>query len=895
MRIQQLNTEQALHRLHTTAQGLSSAEAARRLTQFGANAIAAVPATPLWRRFARGFTHFFAVVLWIAAGLAVFAEHAEPGQGMGPLAAAIVGVICINATFSFWQEYRAQHALQALEQLLPRRVRVLRDGALHDINADALVPGDIIALRGGDGVPADCRLIESFGVQVNNAPITGESLPLARDAARTGDEDLMHSVNVLLAGTTVLTGDGQALVFATGDHTEIGKIAHLTQHERGVASPLQIEIARVSRVVAIIAGALGVLFFFIGQWLGLSFWQNLMFAIGIIVANVPEGLLPTVTLALAMGAQRMAKRNALIRHLPSVETLGSVTVICTDKTGTLTQNRMAVAQIFDGHDIFSADTLRAAEARNAAQQRLLESAAWCHNLRSTVIDGNTRWAGDPLEEALTRYAHTTLGALPSVTRSDELPFDAQRRMVSVVLTRGLQRVAYSKGALEALLPRCAFVLNDNTVHALDAATTQRFERAQHELAQRGLRVLALAYRELPEPYLRDHVEQELVLLGLIGIADPARPEVPDAIARCRAAGIRVIMVTGDHPVTAQAIARDIGLTNDLAPPLVLTGEQLKHLSKAELNLALDAPSLIFARVAPDQKLLIVQALQDKNEIVAVTGDGVNDAPALKQADIGIAMGGDGTDVAREAAHMVLLDDNFATIVAAIEEGRAVFANIRKFMTYILTSNIPELAPYLAFMLFKIPLPLTVIQILAVDLGTDMLPALALGAERPDPALMQQPPRARHARLLDRALLLRAYLFLGPLEAVAAMATFFFVLDRADWSYGATLDAHAPLYLQATSACLAAIIVMQVMNVFLCRSETRSTLTSAPWSNRLLLPAVASEIALIVWIVYSTWGNALFGTAPLDVNVWAFALLFAPLLLILEEARKWWMRARSSIR
>ena len=894
MRSQQLNTEQALHRLHTTAQGLSSVEATRRLVQFGANAMAAVRTTPLWRRFARGFTHFFAVVLWIAAGLAAFAEHAEPDQGMGALAVAIVGVICINAAFSFWQEYRAQRALQALERLLPRRVRVLRDGALHDINADALVPGDIIALRGGDGVPADCRLLESFGVQVNNSSITGESLPLARDAARAGDDDLIHSVNVLLAGTTLLMGDGQALVFATGNHTEIGKIAHLTQQERGVATPLQIEIARVSRIVAIIAGVLGVSFFGIGQWLGLSFWQNLMFAIGIIVANVPEGLLPTVTLALAMGAQRMAKRNALIRHLPSVETLGSVTVICTDKTGTLTQNRMAVAQVFDGHDIFTADALRTTTTLSVAQQRLLESAAWCHNLRSTVVDERARWVGDPLEEALTNYAHTTLVELPSVTRADELPFDAQRRMVSLVLQCGPRRVAYSKGALEAVLPRCSFVLNDNTALPMDAATTERFERAQHELAQRGLRVLAFAYRELPEPYAREHVEEELILLGLIGIADPARPEVPAAIARCRAAGIRVIMVTGDHPVTAQAIAHDIGLTNELTPPRVLTGEQLKHLSKTELSLALDAPSLIFARVAPDQKLQIVQALQNKNEIVAVTGDGVNDAPALKQADIGIAMGGDGTDVAREAAHMVLLDDNFATIVAAIEEGRAVFANIRKFMTYILTSNIPELVPYLAFMLFKIPLPLTVIQILAVDLGTDMLPALALGAERPDPGLMLQPPRPRHARLLDRALLLRAYLFLGPLEALAAMATFFFVLERGSWSYGTLLNAHVPLYLEATTACLAAIIVMQVLNVFLCRSDTRSVFASAPWSNSLLLPAVGSEIALIMWIVYSEWGNALFGTAPLDVNVWAFALLFAPLLLVLEEARKWWLRARAAI-
>ncbi|HEX9179965.1 MAG TPA: HAD-IC family P-type ATPase, partial [Burkholderiales bacterium] len=369
-----------------------------------------------------------------------------------------------------------------------------------------------------------------------------------------------------------------------------------------------------------------------------------------------------------------------------------------------------------------------------------------------------------------------------------------------------------------------------------------------------------------------------------GMEDPPRPEVPDAIRRCRAAGIKVIMVTGDHPHTARAIAREIGLVQS-PNPVVITGDELRRMVGSELQLALDAPEILFARVAADQKMLIVQALRRKKQVVAVTGDGVNDAPALRRADIGIAMGASGTDVAREAADIVLLDDNFASIVNAVEEGRAVYQNIRKFMTYILTSNVPEIVPYLAFVLLRIPLPLTVIQILAVDLGTDMVPALALGAERPDPESMRRPPRARHERLLDWKLLGRAYLFLGVMEAIAAMAAFFFVLQQAGWSYGEALQRMDPLYLQATAACLAAIIVMQVVNVFLCRHPTESAFRFGLFSNRLLLLGIAVEVALILAIVYTPWGNALFGTASLGPEVWLYMVPFALAMLALEELRK----------
>jgi magnesium-transporting ATPase (P-type) len=400
------------------------------------------------------------------------------------------------------------------------------------------------------------------------------------------------------------------------------------------------------------------------------------------------------------------------------------------------------------------------------------------------------------------------------------------------------------------------------------------------MTERGLRVLALAYRSLPQHSAEP--ENRLIFAGLAGLVDPPREAVPEAMRTCHAAGIRVIMITGDHPQTARALAREIGLAQD---PVTVNGDKLRLMSDADLHLQLDEPELIFARTSAEQKMRIVQALQRKGEIVAVTGDGVNDAPALKCADVGIAMGISGTDVAKESADIILLDDNFATIVAAIEEGRAVFDNLRKFLTYILTSNIPELVPYLAFVLFKIPLPLTIIQILAVDLGTDMLPALALGAEKPDPEVMHRPPRPRTERLLNRSALLRAYLFLGPLQALAGMAAFFFVLQGGGWQAGTLLASNDSLYLQATTACLTAIIAMQVVNVFLCRHPVMSSLNRGYGSNRLIWYGVMFELLLLLLIVYTPWGNRLFGTAALGIEVWLFILPFMLVMLLAEELRK----------
>lgn len=889
MKIHQLPPLEAIASLKSSVEGLSQVEAARRLREFGLNQVEAVAREHLLLRFLKNFTHFFAIILWLAAVLAFVAEWHEPGQGMATLGFAILGVIVVNGLFSFWQAYRAEKTLAALRKLLPPQVKVMRGGMLTQLLAEQLVPGDIVLLAQGDNVPADCRLIEAFGVKVNNATVTGESLAKSRQVDASEEEVLFHSKNVLLAGTSLVSGEARVLVFATGMHTEFGKIAHLTQTAEVALSPLQLEIARLSRFVALLATLLGVVFFMVGEAIGLTFWQNFIFAIGIIVANVPEGLLPTVTLALAMATQRMARRHALVRHLPSVETLGAVTVICTDKTGTLTLNQMMVKSVFLANAAYTPDILRQQPELIAHYRHFLLTASLCQDLQETVQRGKSTLLGDPMEMALVEMSHSVMPEQPHYLRVDEIPFDTDRMRVSTLHRTPDGLMLYCKGAPETVLPLCQNILLADGVVSLTPELKADLVQQQNKMAEAGLRILAFAYREVSSSYGDvKQLEQDLVFTGLVGLEDPPRPEVAAAIQKCVAAGIKVIMITGDNPYTAVAIAREIGLVHT-ASPVVLTGEMLAKLSASQLQLTLDAPEIIFARVRADQKMQIVDLLKKKQHIVAVTGDGVNDAPALKSAHIGIAMGITGTDVAKASADMILLDDNFASIVSAIEEGRAVFDNIRKFLTYILTSNIPELVPYLAFALFKIPLPLTIIQILAVDLGTDLMPALGLGTEKPGAGIMQQPPRDRRDRLINWNLLLRAYLFLGMLEAAAAMAAFFFVLRLAGWQYGQDLPQNEPLYLQATTACLSAIIVMQVVNVFMCRSARLSVFTTGLRGNPLLLWGVALEILLILLIDYTSWGNQLFGTAPIALRVWLFIIPFALGMLLLEEIRKQVMR------
>ena len=906
--INQLSVDDVLRRLETGHGGLSLDEAHRRLAHHGPNILTAPARFALIRGLIRHFTHFLAVLLWIAAGLAFTADALKPGEGMATLGWAILGVIIINAVFAFLQEYKAERAVQALRRLLPDKAWVIRDQQSVEIARYEIVPGDVLILEEGERVPADARLIDATDLRVDNAALTGESQPKHRTADPTNDGHWLDLPNLVFAGTTILSGHGHAVVFASGMRSEFGKIAALTTSVTPGLSPLQKEIITVTRIVALISLAMGATFFLVGLWTGLGFWISAIFGIGIIVANVPEGLLPTVTLALAMSSQRMAKRRALIKHLPAVETLGCTTVICTDKTGTLTENRMKVDRFYaDGLVIEAREGCFFTRGRLVSNtdaerwQAFFDALLHCHNAkRVRRPDGHVVISGDPTEVALLEFAIAHgLAHRPPLRRMGELAFDADRKRMSTLHWYEGRLVAFTKGAPESVLPLCTRALVNGEAIALTADERTSILAQSRAFAEQAYRVLAVAMRDIahqPEHIEAETVEGDLTFLGLVAMMDPPHREVPDAIARCRRAGVRVVMITGDHPLTALAIARKIGLAPAQPAPHptgfvpVIEGAQLDRMTEDHVRQLLtptrtDEPDPVFARMAPRHKMRIVSLLKDLGNVVAVTGDGVNDAPALKQADIGVAMGIAGTDVAKEIADIILLDDNFATIVNAIEEGRTVYDNIRKFSTYILASNVPEIVPFLGYGFIGMPLALTIPQILAVDLGTDMIPALGLGTEPPHDDVMDVPPRPRSERLLSLPLLLRAYLFLGILEAALAMGGFFFYLSSQGWTWGTPINWDSPLYRQATTVTLAGIVLAQIANVFACRSDRRSAFRLGWLSNPLILWGIATELTILGLIAYTPIGNEIFGTSPLPMWIFGPLTLSALLLLFVEEGRK----------
>jgi sodium/potassium-transporting ATPase subunit alpha len=874
MKIHKLSREEVFRSLVTSEKGLSDADAKRRLHEYGLNEIKAVRKTSLFLKLISQFTHFLAILLWISAFLAFLSEYLRPGEGMLTLGIAIIGVIVINAIFTFIQEFRAEKAVEALKKLLPFNVKVLRDGATREIPASEVVPGDVILLEEGDKVPADARLIDENRLMVNNAPLTGEAESKPR-SHRPFDGEYLESPNIVFAGTLVLSGSGKAAAFATGMTTEFGKIAHLTSAVEPGLSPLQREIIKVTRIIALIAITTGIFFLAIGTLIGRSFWHNLLFAIGITIANVPEGLLPTVTLSLAMGSQRMAKKKALIKNLTSVETLGSVTVICTDKTGTLTQNRMEVERVwtFDG--------------QQSTVSNMMKIAYLCNN--ALYEDG--KYKGDPTEVAILRKAREISGDIKA-ERIFEIPFDSERKRMTTVNVVDGKTVVLTKGALETVLPLCNTILKDGEFRELNDINKGLLTQAYHLMMDEGLRVMAFALSDnkgvvSDRPASDLLVESELTLVGLIGLEDPPRPEVQGALKKCHGAGIKVIMITGDASRTAIAIARQIGLVE--GNPVVVDGYSMDSMKDETLRDAIAAKEIIFARMTPRHKMRVVSILKDEGERVAVTGDGVNDAPALKKADIGIAMGKSGTDVAKEAADVVLLDDNFATIVNAVEEGRSIFENIKKFITYIFAHGTPEAIPYILFALFKIPLPLTVMQILAIDLGTETIPALALGMETPEVNIMNNPPRALGKGLIDRSVLFRGYIFMGLISTIGVLFAYFYVLYNGGWKWGIVLPIDNLLTREATTATFLGIVILQVGTVFACRSFKDSIFSLGFLSNRLLVIGVVFELLLSAIIIYSPIGNRIFGTAPINLNIWLILIPFSIGLLLAEELRKVYIR------
>jgi calcium-translocating P-type ATPase len=855
--------------------GLAADEGLLRLHACGPNRLERIRRRPLVARFLEQFWSFFAVLLWIGGACAFLA-------GMPQLGWAIFGVIVVNGAFSFFQEYRAERAVEALQGMLPQHITVLRGGREARLVVTGLVPGDVVRLEEGDQIPADGQLLSAAGLRVDQSALTGEAHPVFKLPA-AGDSrsrvPFPERQELVFAGTGVVAGTGTMVTRATGMQTELGAIAHLTQAVAETPSPLQREMVRVTRIVTGLAVSFGVAFFTLGTALGLlPVAEGFVFALGVIVANVPEGLLPTLTLALALGVQGMARRACIVKRLSAVETLGATTVICTDKTGTLTQGRM------EARFAWAAGRTRALSdpgTGGADGVRELFEAAVLASQASAE-------RGDPTEVAMI-VAAARAGVDPGKVRAAHPllvphPFDSFRKRMTLIRATADGPVAFVKGAPRETLALCETIRWSGRTEPLADAVRRAIVQEHDRLAAEGLRMLAVATRPVPDELLEggaSRVEQQLTFLGMVALWDPPRPEVAGAVAMCHRAGIRVVMVTGDYGLTAQAIARQVGLPVEK----VVTGEEVERLRPEVLQRLLAEPAVLFARTSPAHKLALVSALAAAGHVVAVTGDGVNDAPALKAAAVGVAMGRRGSEVAKEAAVVVITDDNFASIVSAIRQGRAIYANMGKFVTYIFASNVPELVPYLAFVLLGIPLPLTVMQILAVDLGTDLLPALALGAEPPEPGVMDQPPRARRERLLGARRLLHAYGFLGAAEAVFALAAFFWTYWLTGWRPGMPMAATGALYRRATTMTLAGIVAAQIGNVFACRTDRESVFRAGFFGNPFVFVGIAAELGLLLLLIVTPPLAEVFGLAALGVSEWGFLVWIPPAMLLLEEGRK----------
>ena len=887
--------------LRTRPEGLTGREATRRLLVYGPNELTRRRGRDWPGQLLRQFTHPLALLLWLAAALALV-------SGTQALGIAIVAVIVLNAGLAFVQEQQAERAVEALAAYLPDTATALRDGTRTIVRARDLVPGDVLLVEEGDRVSADARLIDG-GVEVDLSTLTGESQPAYRSSELMDlSGPLLEARDLLFSGTSCTGGEARAVVFATGMHTELGRIAALSQRVERDESPLERQVKRVAWLIAAVAVGVGAVFLPLGALVaGLPLSEAFNFAIGLLVANVPEGLLPTITLALAVGVRVLARGGAVVKRLSAVETLGATTVICTDKTGTLTRNRMTVTSIWTPAGplaIDGADPRAAAREHGPVRMALLRTMAACSNaeLDQARPDAGT---GDPTEVALLRAA-SALGAdvsepMRSGNRLRQFHFDPGLRLMSTVDRVGERTVVHVKGAPEEVLALSAGLLTSSGERrALTTDDRRAVAEVIAEYARKGLRLLAMAHRVLPDderlPDRREDAEHDLVLLGVVAMVDPPRPEVADAVSRCHTAGIRLIMITGDHALTAAEVARQVGIARH--DTTVLTGADLDAMSESDLDAVLaTGRELVFARSSPEVKLRIADALRAQGNVVAMTGDGVNDAPALRRADIGIAMGVTGTDVARESSTMVLTDDNFATIVTAVEAGRRVYDNVRKFIVYIFAHATPEVIPFLLFALSggAIPLPLTVLQILAIDLGTETLPALALGREPAEPGLMDRPPRARKENIINATMLGRAWGLLGGVSAVLVLTVFILTLVDGGWSLGAPVDPGTPLHhvwQQATTMTFLGIVACQIGTGLASRTQFASLRSIGLFSNRLLLWGIAAEIVFAAALVSLPPLQRVFGTVPPPAEYLALLVLFPVIVWGTDEAWRLHRRRRT---
>ncbi len=875
-----LSSETVFAHLKTSPAGLTGVEAVQRLAEHGPNELQAAHRISPWALLFEQFKNVLIIILLVATALSAFLGH-------GTEAIAIAVIVLFAVLLGFVQEYRAERAIEALRQMAAPTATVLRDGEEVELPARDLVPGDVTLLRAGDKIPADARLIEAVNLQVEEAALTGESVPVEKHAAPIPGNDLAvgDRKNMGYAGTAATYGRGRAVVVATGMNTEFGKIAQMLQTVETGKTPLQDNLDKVGHMLARAAFVIVAIIVALGLFRGQPFIEMLIFGIALAVAVVPEALPAVVTISLALGVQRMVKRNALMRRLPAVETLGSTSVICSDKTGTLTKDEMTARRIFVAGQVLEVSGAgyepRGHFSRNGSTfepssslKLLLRAATLASDAHIVHSEADGRWhvKGDPTEGALVvAAAKAGLHKADLDTqfpRVNEIPFTSETKRMTTLHTGPEGVVAYSKGAPEIILDSCARQLTAEGETALDAASREAILESARQMASEALRVLAVASRA---GGTLETAEHDMAFLGLVGMIDPPRPEAKAAIQTCEQAGIKAVMITGDHPLTAHAVARELGL---LKNGRVVTGAELEAMSEADFEREVENIE-VYARVSPAHKLRVVTALQKNDHIVAMTGDGVNDAPALKKADIGIAMGITGTDVTKEAAAMTLTDDNFASIVAAVEEGRGIFGNIKKYLMYLLSSNIGEIGLMAGATLLGLPLPLSAVQILYVNLATDGLPALALAVDPPERDLMRRKPRNPRTGIFTRPVITLMVVG-GFWSAAVNLGLFAWALNS-----GRSIE-------EAMTMTFVSLVLIQFFKAYNFRSDRLSVLVR-PFANKWLNLAIVWELVLLALIVYVPFLHEPFGTFSLPLVDWVIVILLAFTVSPVLEAAKWMER------
>lgn len=918
-----LNIKEVFKKFSTSEKGITTAEAKKRLKEFGKNILKAKHKKPLIVKFLEEFQDLMVVILLVAAIIAgISGEMSEAG--------VILFIVILNACIGFAQKFKAEKALEALQKMVSPHARVVRNGKEEMIDAEDLVPGDIIILAEGDKITADIRIIEASELRISEATLTGESSPVLKTSETLTEEDdhIAEMRNIAFMGTSVVRGTGKGVVIGTGMNTEFGKIAKLTTSTKKDKSPLQKEIHRIGVFVGKITLVISAILLLVGYFIqGSTFAESFLFSVSVAVAAVPEGLPATVTIALAIGVQKLAKKNAIIKQLASVETLGSTTVICSDKTGTLTKNEMTVQEMYfdnynvkvtgvgykpdgdihfqadknmvsiikhHGHKITMDDVGKSHPELHKMAEIIFKNAALCNNAKLVITKGKVQMLGDPTEGAL-----VTLSAKAGFDKTKlekqfkrvaELPFDSDRKRMSVVCKEKKKLIAYVKGAPESVLPKCTHIMKNGKVQKITAKDRKYFNALNEKMAKRALRVIAFAYKEVKgqKSYSEKEVESKLIFSGLSGMIDPPRTEVKDAVALTHKAGIKIYIVTGDQGLTAEAIARKLDIVKG-KKVRIITGKILDKLSTAKLKKEFRAHDyIIFARVSPSHKLKVVDTLKQMGEVVAVTGDGVNDAPALKRADIGVAMGIVGTDVSKEAANMVLADDKFNTIVNAIKEGRTIYQNLKKFIFYIFSCNIGELFTIFAAIILGLPAPLTAVLILAVDLGTDVLPALALGIEPSEDDVMEHKPRNPKEKIMKKDFIAR-YVYVGTFIGIIVTGLFLYQLYNYGWNWGESLDKGSMAYLKSSTTAFAVLVLIQMVNAFNARNEDQSVFTIGLFKNMWLFGAISISILTLLVFVEVPFIQQFLHTTSLTLDEWLMIVVASFGILIVEEVRKLFSR------